>query len=458
MKNFLKILILPIAVVTMLGSFAPRVFAVVDPMTVIFENAPLPLFGAVNFLPGDSKDGDATVTNNTPDVQNVYAESVNGFDPDGLGTQLRLRVLEGATVRYDDVFGDFLSAGPVSLSSLGAGATTVYTFEVSFINSADNDYMGKSLGFDLCIGFSGGTFQCGDTVVSDPEDPVTPSDPPGGGGGGGGGGGSGGGGGGVGGQPTQLVIYNEFVSGITEGLPAPTINDGTAIIEWDTNLLATSQVIFGPTSGAPYTLNTNILPNLGYPFGTVENGTKVLHHTVVLTGLIDGETYVYRVVSRASPPTVSQEHTFTMLTDTNTNINTITLAVAGSVGNGAFATLARDTASASSTEEDEEESGLLALALGGLNSGPSSLLCIGLAIIIFLVLLWLTWVVSKNKKNKSLLRDTVFLVIFGLVASVILWLIPYTCPIIPLWVIIALYVVWRLVIRKHHTIEKPKSY
>src|SRR3989344_6621074 len=405
MKNFLKILILPIAVVTMIGSFAPRAFAAVDPMTVIFESNPL--FGAVNFLPGDSKNGDATVTNNTPDVQNVYAESVNGFDPDGLGSQLYLKVFENGNIVpvYQNEFDDFLSAGPVPLSPLGAQASKIYTFEVSFIDSADNDYMGKSLGFDLCIGFSGGTFQCGDTVVSDPEDPVTPSDPPGGGGGGGGGGCGGGGGG----QPTQLAVYNEFVSGVTEGLPPPTLNDGTAIIEWDTNLLSTSQVIFGPVSGGPYTLNTSFLPNLGYPFGTVENGIKVLHHTVLITGLIDGETYVYRVVSRASPPTVSVEHTFTMPTDTNT----ATLAVAGSAGNGAFVTLSSDTESASSTAtEEDSENGILALALGGL-PGFSSLLCIGLALIIFLILLWLTRLVSRNKKDKSLLRDVLSLVIFG---------------------------------------------
>ena len=439
MKDFLKILILPITIITMLGSFAPRAFAV-SPMTVVFESNPL--FGVVNFLPGDSKDGDAIVTNNTDTPQSVYAESVNGFDPDGLGSQLYLKVFENGNIVpvYQNEFDDFLSAVPVPLSSLGALATKTYTFEVSFIDSADNDYMGKSLGFDLCIGFSSGTFQCGNTVVSDPEDPVTPSDPPGGGGGGGGGG-----------QPTQLIVYNEFVSDMTEGVPPPILNDGTATIQWDTNLLATSQVIYGP-SGVSYPFNVNTLPYMGYPSGTIENGTKVLHHTVVLTGLVDGVTYVYRVVSRASPPTVSIEHTFTMPTSGN-----VVLAQSGPT-DGEISRATLDTNTNSTSTQEEDNSDLLAFTLGGLNFSLAGLLCIGLALIIFIVLLWLTRLVSRparpnghsggNKKDKSLSRDVALLVTFGLIVSVILWLVPYSCPIIPLWVIIAIYVIWKLITRR----------
>ncbi len=272
------------------------------PLTVDFERDPL--FGEVNFLPGDMRDGDVTVTNGTDVAQNIYTESINGFDPDGLGSQLRLRVFENTNPVpiYSDEFDDFLSAGPVPLSLLGAGATKTYTFEVSFIDSADNDYQGKSLGFDLCIGFAGSGLQCGNTVVSDPESVVPP---PGGGSGGGSGGGNGGGGGGGPG----LAIYNEHVSNIVIG--NVDLNNGTATVEWDTNFLSTSQVIYGPTS-ASYVLDLDTLPNLGYPFGTAETMTKVLHHTMLLTGLSPSQTYVYRVVSRASPPTVSTEHQFSL--------------------------------------------------------------------------------------------------------------------------------------------------
>jgi hypothetical protein len=44
--------------------------------------------------------------------------------------------------------------------------------------------------------------------------------------------------------------------------------------------------------------------------GTAEDPIKVIHHSVLLTGLEIGETYVYRVVSRASPPTVGFQYSF----------------------------------------------------------------------------------------------------------------------------------------------------
>ena len=423
---------LPLGIILSFVFVAFPVYAV-DPMTVIFESNPL--FGEVNFLPGDSKDGDATVTNNTPDVQSVYAESVNSFDPDGLGSQLYLKVFENANPVpvYNDEFDDFLSAGPVSLSSLGGGATKTYTFEVSFINSTDNDYQGKTLGFDLCIGFSGGTFQCGDTVISPPSNPGGSSTSiPGGSGGGSG-------------QFVQLVVFNESVLNINEIA-------GTATIEWDTNLLATSQAIYGSVPPGGYILNTTILPNLGYPLGTVENGTKVLHHSMVLTGLVGGQTYVYRVVSRASPPTVSVEHTFTMPT-------------AGTTGNFGIAQAGPDGDASEGESEAaqepflrnsgvgqgggiEENSQLAAAFLGFEFPG---LLCIGIALIIFLVMLGLIWLISKNQKEKSLTKDTILSVIFGLIVSLILWLIPYTCSIVPLWIIIVIYIIWRLVSKRYFT-------
>jgi len=444
MKNFLKILILPVVIVMMLG-FTPKALAVVDLMTVIFENAPLPLFGEVNFLPGDSKDGDATVTNNTETTQNVYAESVDGFDPDDLGSQLYLKVFENANPVpvYQDEFDNFLTAGPVPLSSLGGGTTKTYTFEVSFINSADNDYQGKSLGFDLCIGFSGGTFQCGDTVIGD-EEPVDENDPPGGVGDGGGQipGGSGGG---SSGGFIQLIISNESVSSIDE-------DTGTAIITWSTNRLATSQVIYGPTPPS-YTLDLNAV-NFGYAASTTEDTIKVINHSVLVTGLITGQTYVYRVVSRASPPTVSVEHTFTM--PTTGTIGNLGIAQANEipVEQGLeqepflLNTESTSTEEAVAEETGEDNSNLLAFALGGLNFGLPGLICVGVALLIFLVFLGLIWLIYQNKKDKPLSREVAWLVAFGLIVSAILWFIPYTCPIIPLWVVIAIYVIWKLITRR----------
>jgi len=442
MKNFIKILILPVAVIAILG-FAPRVFAAEGPMTATF--VPNPIFGAVlNFLPGDIKTGNVTVINNTGDEQNVYAESVNGLDPDGFGSQLRLRVLEGAIERYDDVFSDFLSTGPIPLSSLGAGDTTTYTFEVSFIDSEDNDYQGKSLGFDLCIGFSGGTFQCGDTVVGD-EEPIDEGSPSTGSG-------SSSGGGGGSGQFLQLVIFNEQATDINS-------LDGSAVITWNTNLLATSQVVYGPTPPS-YTLDLNAL-YFGYPSGTTETITKVVNHSVTLTGLVPGGTYKYRVVSRASPATVSPEHTFTLVQSSVLGFqespgvqefpgasatNGASGVSSGASGVGQEGGIEEDSLAA--TSSDSLVSQLAAAFLGFDFPG---LLCIGVALIIFLVILGLVWLISRTKKEKSLTKDTILFLIFGLIASFILWLIPYTCSIVPLWIIIAIYIIWRLISNRYFT-------
>ena len=59
------------------------------------------------------------------------------------------------------------------------------------------------------------------------------------------------------------------------------------------------------------------LPNLGYPFGTTETNTNVDNHTVDLSGLNAGETYLYRVVSTRNGDTVvSPELSFTLLSGT----------------------------------------------------------------------------------------------------------------------------------------------
>ena len=310
-------------------------------LTADFES--VPLFQVSDFLPGDVTDGNVVVGNTGESVESAYVESVNGYDPDQLGSQLRVRIFEGATILYDDVFADFLSAGPVPLSTVSAHAQKTYRFEVSFINSADDDYQEKSLGFDLCVGFVGGPLTCGGTVVSDLENDLPSND------------GGGGGGGGPLNAPL-LTISNEEASAII-------LEEGTAVIEWDTNLLATSQVVYGLKSGAPYSLNMLTLPYFGYPSGTVEDGTKVTHHIVMLTGLTPGETYVFRAVSRASPPTLSFEREFAFTEDAQaraiamadaTNVTNVPPSFFASEGNAPVGTLSLDSAQISGNVDIHE--------------------------------------------------------------------------------------------------------
>ena len=255
-------------------------------LEVVFEEDPL--FDEANFLPGNEIIRTVEVGNNSGLTQDIIVEAINAIDDDGLGDVLDLVIKEGAMTLYSDTLGEFLRAGEVSLSALSTGASTTYSFVVVFASSADNDTQAANLGFDLCVGFEGGDTNCGGTVVGGEGDT---------------GGGGGGGGGGSRGSFTSLEVFSEEVT-------ETNTENSTAVIEWDSNLLSTSQVIYGKESEGPYSLNLAVDPYFGYPLGTTEDPTKVTHHVVLLTGLEIGATYVYRVVSRSSPPTVGFQYTF----------------------------------------------------------------------------------------------------------------------------------------------------
>jgi len=296
MKHFLTIILLPIVFVTVFGS-APQAFAVNanPPLSVTFSATPL--FSEANFVPGNAVTRTVVVSNNSDSPQQVLVEAVNAVDSGGLGDTLDLLITEADTIRYQGTVGAFLRAGEVPLSLLSHGASTTYSFEVTFESAAVNDVQDKTLGFDLCVGFSGGTKNCGDTVIGSGNDTggTTGSNV---------GGSTGGsvsvtGGGGIAG-PLSLVIFNEQSRSM--------LHETT--ITWDTNELSTSQVIYGPASAGPYNLNLTAT-NFGYPLSTTEDSAKVMNHAVLLTGLVPGQTYLYRVVSRASLPTIGYEHQFT---------------------------------------------------------------------------------------------------------------------------------------------------
>lgn len=248
--------------------------------------------GAAQMTPGSTASGTITIDNTSDGTLPAGIESTSTADPDELGKQMTLVIEDADEEFFNGDFWDFLTGGPVPLGDIAGNDDNTYTFTLTMKADAPESFQGKTLGFDLCVGFLGGDVQCGDTIVG-PEGP------------GGSGGGSGGGGGG--GGSSKLVISNEGVTNLSSGI-AP--ESGIAIIEWDTNLLATSQVIYGLASGGPYILDIDASPCMGYAECSVEDSTKKTHHIVVLSGLTPGAEYVYRVVSRASPATVSSEHAF----------------------------------------------------------------------------------------------------------------------------------------------------
>ncbi len=357
-----------------------------------------PLFNVSNFLPGDTETASVEIKNNSDTTQSAYVEAVTVVDPDNLASQMLFRIFDGVNQIYTDSFEDFLNAGPVSLSNISSGQVKDYEFRVSFIDSTDNDYQGKTLGFNLCFGFSGGNQYCTNTTSVGGEQGT---------GGGGGGGGnttttSGGGGNGPL-QPQSLLIFNENVQDVGEGfVPEPT---ASATIVWNTNIPATSQVIYGPDTGV-YTFDINNLPGFGYPFWTEEDLTKVTNHSVLITGLIPGQTYVYRVVSRASPPTISYEHKF--IVPILKNKNSISSAGGIDWSNNSYETETNTQNSyqndVSNNEDNPEassnnESNLAAVIFSDFGGIVSMCSLLSLLLLVLLYLVWSFFVRKKYEKK-----------------------------------------------------------
>lgn len=143
----------------------------VRPLSVTFN--PNPLFSASNFLPGDNKEANITVGNNSDALQNAYIEAVKVLNDDNLASQMNIKIFEDSnpTPFYDSNFSTFLNAGPVLLSDIGIGGSKTYNLKITFIEATGNDYQGKTLGFDICVGFSGGSQTCtGEPVTDDGGD------------------------------------------------------------------------------------------------------------------------------------------------------------------------------------------------------------------------------------------------------------------------------------------------
>jgi len=276
--------------------WAPVVYAAPTDLIVDFQNTPL--FNEVNFLPESEVMRWAKVKNNTLGTQQIIVETINESDPNGLAGVFEIGIYKNGIKLYGTTtLANFFGAGEVFLSDLaGSGAQTQYDFLVRFVPSANNPYQASSLGFDILIGFKGDEGSGG----SDDEGTFTTAPPNGGGPSPGPGSPSGGG------ILSGLVIQNEASVGVT---------DTTATIEWNTSFKSTSRVVYGT---APGVFDFSLPPNYGYPFSTLEfdtpaNPNGVTLHIVIVTGLTPSTPYYFRVISHASPDTISKEISFTTL-------------------------------------------------------------------------------------------------------------------------------------------------
>jgi len=428
------------------------VFAEETPRLVVDFN-PKPLFKKVDFLPGDGASGTVTVYNNSDSSQNIITESINGNDNDGLGNALYLTIKEGEGTYYDNTLHHFLtSAGEVVLSTIPSGGSAVYDFEVIFAGD-ETEYQGATLGFDICVGFEGEEegMACGDTEISGEGDTDGGDNDDGGGTIPGSGNGGGGGGGPV--DVVHLKISNEDVT--KKDVPT-----GTALIEWDTNLLSTSKVIYGLASGpgAPYSLNLTVFPNFGYPSGTDEDMTKVTHHEVQLTGLVPGELYVYRVVSRASPPTVSYERTFTLAEDAgNGGVGGTFEGVilheegvsgggedlSGEAGAGVPELISAGEEEKETPKEEEQEGAIQNLAAAAAfaipDNLPDFLICALYFLLAIIIIFIIQQVVASLMKRGS---GVIFWIAGIIIAIAVAYLLGKYCVIVPLLALLAILILW----------------
>ncbi len=275
MNKALKIILISSIAIFGVGFLLiPSSFAQAKDLNVQFEQTPL--FDEANFLPGYNITRWVKVTNNSSTSQKIAAETIKERDPDNLASQMNIIIKEGATTLYNDTLASFFAAGEVFLSNLaGNSAQTQYDFIVTFDSATDNPYQGKSLGFDLLVGFQGT---------------------------------EGGGGGGGGFLPPGLTIAEESIKVIATA-------ETSVTIIWTTSYSSTSQVIYaaaGETHTLDLTDNAGIPPKYGYAHTTLEYDTspKVTDHSVTITGLTPGTTYYFRSISHASLA-VSYEYSFT---------------------------------------------------------------------------------------------------------------------------------------------------
>lgn len=123
-----------------------------------------PLFSEANFLPGDSVPRWIKVTNNSTGIFKIATKADNVNNPDGLGDVLNLEIKQGVVSHYKDTLSNFFNASEVFLPDLaGNGTQTRYDYIVSFDPGVGDSYQGKSLKFDILIGYqtpasSGGTY------------------------------------------------------------------------------------------------------------------------------------------------------------------------------------------------------------------------------------------------------------------------------------------------------------
>lgn len=273
-KIMIKILLQPKIVIystLFLLLFGLTTIANAAGLNVSFQNDPL--FYDVNVAPGLSVSRTVTVVNNGPNNESVYFDTKDEYS-DGLAAVMRLEVDGPTSNYYNDYFASLFSGPTIPLGTLSAGQSRTYNFTASLDTATDNSYQVKTMGFGLCVGFSGGSVLCDDGDTST----TTITTPPGGGGGGTGGGGT-----------SNFRLFNETVIAVNP-------LDSSATIAWQTNRGATTYLVCGNLANGPFDLNPTE-SYFGYEFSVAERENDSEEHIVIVT-VGESGTYECRPASR----------------------------------------------------------------------------------------------------------------------------------------------------------------
>lgn len=372
MKKLIKISIFSTLTILMIVGFSNTVFAIVTPTSKAIEFENSPLFGENSFSPGQSISKIIKFTNSTDINRSAYLRVAEVVNNDKLGDVISLVIKQDNIVLYNDTFSNFFNKGKVNLPQVKVGNTNTISLVATFMPESNNNYQNKVMGFGL------------QAILEDVEelnDNTTVI----------------GGSGGVTVGLNNLIITNENASFPQEGF-------NRILISWDTNKPSTSQVIYGLLSQGPYDLDLS-LPNFGYPNSTEEDSNKVINHIVNISNLNTGE-YVYRVVSKASPATVSYEHRFVVFNDgsvyfyNNTEINNkeekaniLNKGVEKGVDN-----------ILNLEEKTDKKNSLLVASVGNIIGIPNNWLWFSFSLLIILILFLIFYRRKKNKKEKNNLQ------------------------------------------------------
>ncbi|PIR05453.1 hypothetical protein COV56_02420 [Candidatus Kuenenbacteria bacterium CG11_big_fil_rev_8_21_14_0_20_37_9] len=246
-----------------------------DDLVAVFD--PNPLFGNVNFAPGQKITASIEVKNKSGTNKPLAIQAIRVDDPDMLGDSLFLEIKENGRTLFYGSLTSFFNVAEIFLSDLADQASTTYEMIIDFDESAADQFQGKTLrNFDIGLGFQG------EEVIGAEINGVQS------------------GGGGY--FSPALVIFDENTFEIGETY---------ATINWTTSKPGTSRVIYDTFSRQDISYEHG--PNYGYMFSTKEDASLVIGHSLVIYNLIPDTTYYFRPISHSSPEKIGEELSLTTL-------------------------------------------------------------------------------------------------------------------------------------------------